>query len=493
MWAPKNEIMDDYSIISMKKTFLQCNNSMNGVKPMKVSIFWFRKDLRLFDNKAFSKCIAETDEILPIYIIEDDCSDPAILSQPRMQFLLACLEKLRDQLDQYKSKLYLFRGNAQKIIKKICNEVDVGSLYFNRNYEPNEIKRDREIWEYCQATEIECKSYKDLLLHERGEILKKDKKPYIVFSFYFKKWIDLKKEPMEDIKHFKTANLTGLDNDLLPATKDAFKLKPEQALGEFLKWKVKDYDINRDYPFMEGTSRLSTYLRTGLVSIRQVYHAAETLFENANDKNITGIETFIKQLAWRDFYYQILYYFPYVENGPFNKKFNSLKWENDKRLFKHWCDGATGFPIVDAGMRQLNHEGWMHNRLRMITASFLIKDLLINWRWGEIYFKQKLIDYDLPLNNGGWQWCASTGTDAQPYFRMFNPYTQSKKFDPDGTFIKRYVPELKNVKGKDIHQPDKMSQKAQQESNCILGDDYPLPIVDHSKQRKKALERYKNV
>ncbi len=469
------------------------NYSMDGVGPLKVNLFWFRKDLRLYDNKAFSNCVAEKEQILPIYIVEDNCLDSSTISQPRMKFLFACLERLEDQLNQYKSNLYLFMGNPQTIIKKICREVNVGALYFNRNYEPTEIKRDREIWNYCQANKIQCKSFKDLLLHERGEILKNDKKPYTVFSYYFKKWIDLKKEPVEIVKPFKTATFTALDYDSIPRTSDVYELKPEEELELFLKRKIKGYDMNRDYPFMEGTSRLSAYLRTGLLSIRQVYHAAEMLLEGVNDKSIKGIETFIKQLAWRDFYYQILYYFPYVENGAFIKKFNGLKWENDKGLYERWCDGTTGVPIVDAGMRQLNREGWMHNRLRMITASFLTKDLLIDWRWGETYFKQKLIDYDLPLNNGGWQWCASTGTDSQPYFRIFNPYTQSSKFDPDGKFIKKYVPELKNVKVNYIHEPYKMSQKAQEESNCILNKDYPLPIVIHSLQRNKALELYKTL
>lgn len=460
---------------------------------MKVNVVWFRRDLRIDDNRAFSKSIEEGSEILPIYIITDDMLNESIYSQPRTQFLLSALKRLKKELKEFHSKLYIFKGNPLLILQKIFDQIEVGILFFNRNYEPKEIERDREILKYCKTKGIQIKTFKDQVLHERGEILKKDKTPYSVFSFYFKKWYSKKKDHCEKLTDFKTFEFSGLEEHCLTPSKQFEKMNPEKDFHVFLKNQIFNYDVNRDYPNLDGTSRISAYLRTGLLSIRKVYHLTSKLLDTNDNKKTKSIETYIKQLAWRDFYYQILYHFPYVETGAFIEKFNQLKWKNNLQHFQRWCEGNTGFPIVDAGMRQLNREGWMHNRLRMITASFLTKDLLIDWRWGEQYFKERLLDYDLPLNNGGWQWCASTGTDAQPYFRIFNPHSQAKKFDPFGEFIKKYVPELRQVSERFIHQPFDMSEKQQSDFDCIIGRDYPYPIVDHSEQRKRALEMYKNL
>ena len=469
------------------------NYSMNEVNLLKVNIFWFRRDLRINDNKAFINCILEGRAVLPIYIIEYDILKPPIFTEPRTQFLLGALKGLNDEMRQFHSKLYVFRGEPLHLFHEISNHIDVEKLFFNRNYEPSEIERDRKIWDFCKTKGIKLKTFKDQVLHERGEILKKDKTPYSVFTFYYKKWKLLKKENCEETPPFKTIDFSVLKDYSLPNPTEFEKMNPKEEYELFLEDKIFNYEENRDFPYLEGTSRISAYLRTGALSIRQVYHSAEYLLETNEEKKLKSIETFIKQLCWRDFYYQILYHFPYVETGAFIEKFNQLKWENNANHFQRWCEGKTGFPIVDAGMRQLNQEGWMHNRLRMITASFLTKDLLIDWRWGERYFKERLIDYDLPLNNGGWQWCASTGTDAQPYFRIFNPATQSKKFDPKGVFIRKYIPELRQVNEKHIHQPTDMSENEQKDADCVIGQDYPYPIVDHTQQRKRTLEMYKHL
>ncbi|MBI5404478.1 MAG: deoxyribodipyrimidine photo-lyase [Ignavibacteriae bacterium] len=262
-------------------------------------------------------------------------------------------------------------------------------------------------------------------------------------------------------------------------------------LNYFFKSKIKNYAVDRDFPAIEGTSLLSAHLHFGTISIRECFRAYK---EAAKDtKGTDEIYKWREELIWREFYYSITYHFPHVINSAFKKDYDKVKWNYDKRMFKLWCEGKTGFPIVDAGMRQLNKEGWMHNRVRMIVAMFLTKDLLIDWRWGEKYFAEKLIDLDFSSNNGGWQWSASTGCDAQPYFRIFNPYLQSKKYDSDGIYIKRYVPELTNVKTKYIHNPSEMPAAEQSACGVIIGNDYPAPIVNHSEVSKIAIETFKNI
>jgi len=464
---------------------------MNEVRVLGVNLFWFRRDLRIDDNQALYHCVAKSDQVLPFFILDLDDLNGRSLQQPRMRFLMENLRHLKEQLEQHGSTLYVFKGSPISVFQKIVEQLTVKGVFFNRNYDPAEIERDRQIWQLCHSKGIEVQTFKDLVLHERGEILKKDKKPYTVFTYYFIQWQQLKKDAQKPVQAIKTVRFESIPSETLPSLSGLIRSDPKKELDLFLSDKINVYDVHRDYPFLDGTSRLSAYLRTGWLSVREVYHSAANLLEKADSKAINAIEQFIRQLAWRDFYYQIMYHFPFVENESFLQKFRTIEWENNDLLFTKWCEGLTGVPIVDAGMRQLNSQGWMHNRLRMITASFLTKDLLIDWRWGERYFKHRLIDYDMPLNNGGWQWCASTGTDAQPYFRIFNPFTQSKKFDPQGDFIKRYIPELNGCPKKYIHEPYLMPIDEQRASNCLIGQTYPAPIVDHSKQRIKALNMYK--
>jgi len=465
---------------------------MNGVSMLGVNLFWFRRDLRMDDNQGFYHCAVESDQVLPFYIIEpEDLAEP-LLQQPRMRFLMDNLRHLKQQFEVKGHSFYLFKGSPIDVFRKLISQVAVESLYFNRNYDPSEIERDRVVLDFCQSQGIQVKTFKDLVLHERGEILKKDKSPYTVFTYYYKQWQQQVKDNQKPVPVIKNVPSLSVSH-VLNVEQSGYLPDPDKELDLFLGHRINEYDIHRDYPFFNGTSRLSAYLKTGWLSIRKVYYSALKLIEKADSQATFSINQYIRQLAWRDFYYQILYHFPYVENESFLQKFRNIEWENDVSLFSRWCDGLTGVPIVDAGMRQLNTEGWMHNRLRMITASFLTKDLLIDWRWGERYFKQRLKDYDLPLNNGGWQWSASTGTDAQPYFRIFNPYKQSKKFDPQGEFIKLYVPELTGCPDKYIHEPYLMPMNEQRASNCLIGHSYPAPVVDHSKQRIKALNMYKKI
>jgi deoxyribodipyrimidine photo-lyase len=351
------------------------------------------------------------------------------------------------------------------------------ALFYNRDYEPMARKRDAEVEKMARSLGIEVHSYKDGVLHEPDEILKEDGKPYRVFTAYSHSWrsqpkaVVLPKVKFKRPPGFKnppglalpTINELGftLDVPLPPAGERAGR----ERLKQFAEGDLLHYAERRDLPALDATSRLSPHLRLGTVSPRTVLaSAAKAAEKEPAAQKQTNI--FINELIWRDFYRQILWHFPHAATSSFKEEYQDLKWENDERLFKAWCEGRTGFPIVDAGMRQLNSTGWMHNRVRMIVAMFLTKDLLINWQWGERYFMQKLIDADLASNNGGWQWSASTGTDAQPYFRIFNPTAQAEKFDPEGAYIRRFVPETDTLA-------------------------YPAPMVDHARQRVKALALFK--
>jgi len=456
---------------------------------MGINVFWFRKDLRLDDNVGFNYCIKEQKPVLPVFVVDNSTFSDMQAGKKKALFLIECLKSLERELKEKGSKLYLFNGHPVDIMYKISKEVTIDSIIFNRCYEPLEINTEREIWDEFTNLGIHVKSYKDLLLHERGDILKKDKTSYSVFSYYYKKWRKQEKESPKNTGDFETVQFHTDSYFTLPENQISMQIDVEKELAIFLDENLKNYQLDRDFPYKDATSKLSCYLNTGKLSIRRLYNEVLSKGSSTDTQISDSAEAFLRQLAWRDFYHQILYHFPHVETSAFHKRFNSINWENDNTLFDKWCAGKTGFPFVDAGMRQLNQEGWMHNRLRMIVASFLVKDLFIDWRWGEDYFSKKLIDHDLALNNGGWQWSASTGTDSQPWFRIFNPYSQSKRFDPEGIFIRKFVPELTNVNNQYIHQPDQMPLEYQKECNCLIGKDYPEPIVNHAKRREMAYRR----
>ncbi|WP_313373965.1 deoxyribodipyrimidine photo-lyase [Chishuiella sp.] len=423
----------------------------------KVSIFWFRRDLRLSDNTGLHHALHSNDEVLPLFIF-----DETILSKlenkkdRRVDYIHQALNKINSELKSYGTTLTTFCGNPLSIYKKLIEEYDVQAVFCNRDYEPNAIDRDKEIYYFLKEHNISLKGYKDQVIFDRNEILKKDGKPYTVYTPYSKKWKEaLKKE------HYTAYDL-NVDNFYKLPFSDIHSLEDlgfEKSDMEFDspildKSIIDEYDKYRDFPAIQKTTQLGIALRFGTISTRKCVEFA-----------LNHNEVWLSELIWREFFMQILYHFPKVVHQSFKIKYDEIKWRNNEQEFQKWCDGKTGYPIVDAGMRQLNQTGYMHNRVRMIVASFLCKHLLIDWRWGETYFAQLLNDYDLSANNGNWQWAAGSGCDAAPYFRVFNPEIQTTKFDKDLKYIKKWVPEYGTNK-------------------------YVKPIVEHRFARERALQVY---
>lgn len=428
---------------------------LSNVIDQTTTVFWFRRDLRLTDNAGLYHALRDNKNVIPIFIFDteilDKLEDKADL---RVQFIHDCLQHLKEQLEEIGTSLLVLHGNPIDIFQSINPK----AVYTNHDYEPYARKRDEKIASVLSKKNSVLKTYKDQVIFEKAEVTKDDGLPYTIFTPYSKKWkatlnaFYLKSYPVEkyhrSLKKVKTFPLPSLTSIGFKKTEIRF---PERSIKQSI---IEKYDKTRDYPAIPGTTRLSVHLRFGTVSIRK-------LVQVALKKN----ETWLNELIWREFYQMILWHFPNVENA-FKPQYDRIKWRNNEQEFEAWCDGQTGYPIVDAGMRELNTTGFMHNRVRMITASFLIKHLLVDWRWGEAYFAKKLLDFDLASNNGGWQWAASSGCDAAPYFRVFNPYLQTKKFDPDLKYIRKWVPEFET-------------------------NDYPKPIVDHELARKRVLKVYK--
>lgn len=423
----------------------------------KVSIFWFRRDLRLSDNVGLHHALHSNDDVLPLFIF-----DETILSKlenkkdRRVDYIHQALNQINSELKSYGTTLTTFYGNPLSIYKKLIEEYDVQTVFCNRDYEPNAIDRDKEIYYFLKEHNIALKGYKDQVIFDRNEILKKDGKPYTVYTPYSKKWKEaLKKE------HCSAYN-SNFDNFYKQPFSDIHSLEDlgfEKSDIEFSspildESIINDYDKNRDFPAIQKTTQLGIALRFGTISTRKCVEFA-----------LKHNEVWLSELIWREFFMQILYHFPKVIHHSFKIKYDEIKWKNNEQEFQKWCEGKTGYPIVDAGMRQLNETGYMHNRVRMIVASFLCKHLLIDWRWGETYFAQQLNDYDLSANNGNWQWAAGSGCDAAPYFRVFNPEIQTTKFDKDFEYIKKWVPEYGTNK-------------------------YVKPIVEHRFARERALQVY---
>lgn len=430
---------------------------INILMKKKVSIFWFRRDLRLSDNVGLHHALHSNDKVLPLFIF-----DETILSKlenkkdRRVDYIHQALNKINSELKSYGTTLTTFCGNPLSIYKKLIEEYDVQAVFCNRDYEPNAIDRDKEIYYFLKEHNISLKGYKDQVIFDRNEILKKDGKPYTVYTPYSKKWKEaLKKE------HYTAYDL-NVDNFYKLPFSDIHSLEDlgfEKSDMEFDspildKSIIDEYDKYRDFPAIQKTTQFGIALRFGTISIRKCVEFA-----------LNHNEVWLSELIWREFFMQILYHFPKVVHQSFKIKYDEIKWRNNEQEFQKWCDGKTGYPIVDAGMRQLNQTGYMHNRVRMIVASFLCKHLLIDWRWGETYFAQLLNDYDLSANNGNWQWAAGSGCDAAPYFRVFNPEIQTTKFDKDLKYIKKWVPEYGTNK-------------------------YVKPIVEHRFARERALQVY---
>jgi deoxyribodipyrimidine photo-lyase len=424
-----------------------------------VSIFWFRRDLRLHDNAGLYQALNSGMPVQPVFIFDTNIlAELKDKKDGRVDFIHHSLHEMQQDLVTVGSTLDIRYGSPSAVFEQLCADYDVKSVYSNNDYEPYARQRDNSISQWLNTKGISFHCFRDHVIFEKNEVLKDDGKPYTVFTPYSRKWKAALTE--YSYQNFPTGKL--FKNFLKQKAKVFPSLKQigfESSGLKFppKKWKedlIRKYKEQRDIPGIDGTSRLGLHLRFGTISIRELAREAGALNE-----------TFLNELIWREFYQMILWHFPQVVSEAFKPVYDQIKWRNNEKEFEAWCNGNTGYPIIDAGMRELNHTGYMHNRVRMIVASFLTKHLLIDWRWGEAYFAKKLLDFDLASNNGGWQWAAGSGCDAAPYFRVFNPYLQTQKFDPDLKYVSKWVPEWQELT-------------------------YPRPIVEHEMARKRCLEVY---
>ena len=465
-----------------------------------IALCWFRRDLRIDDHAALYHALKAHQKVYCAFVFDIEILEALPKKDDRrVEFIWHSVKELDDQLRKHGGAFIVRHGRARDEIPRLAVQLQVQAVYANHDYEPLAITRDQAVAATLAENRIEFFSFKDQVIFEKDEVLTQAGRPFTVFTPYKNAWLKkldhffLKAYPTEkylsrlakikdetqiptlESMGFRTTNLLTLG--IKPGISGA-----RETLQDFLP-RMAEYKQRRDFPGIKGVSYLSVHNRFGTISIRELARIATA-------EHSEGAATWLSELIWRDFYFNILYHFAYAAERSFKPEYADLKFENDKHKFQAWCDGKTGYPIVDAAMRQINETGFMHNRLRMIVASFLMKDLLIDWRWGEKYFADNLNDFDLAANNGGWQWAASTGCDAQPYFRIFNPITQSEKFDPDGKFIRRYVPELKGLSSAAIHAPWLASSVDLAAAGIVLGKQYPKPIVEHAEARVKALAMY---
>jgi len=447
------------------------------------SLFTFRRDLRLDDNTGLIRALEQSETVLPCFIFDPrQVVDNPYRSDNAILFMKESLDDLENQLCLKGGRLYCFSGQPEDVVSSIIRDESIDAVFLNRDYTPFSIDRDRVIKNICEDRAVKFISCDDLLINDPDDVQKKDGTPYTVFTPFFRKSSERPVHmPRENsLQNYYTANVpgeTGFDykRALTPSERPAVHGGREQCLrildrlGEF-----RGYVDDRDYP-ARRTTRLSAHLKFGTCSIREAYHAVR--------ESLGQTHELLRQLYWRDFFTYIGYHYPHVFRGPFQRKYASMEWDRDEKRFGTWCRGETGFPVVDAGMRELNETGYMHNRVRMIVSSFLTKDLHLDWRMGEEYFATKLIDYDPCVNNGNWQWAASTGCDAAPYFRVFNPWLQQMKFDPDCTYIRQWVSELARADVALINSPER-------DKNAIMG--YPAPMVDHAKERVRSISRFRD-
>jgi deoxyribodipyrimidine photo-lyase len=424
-----------------------------------VVVFWFRRDLRLRDNAGLYHALKEEIPVLPIFIFDKNILDELTDKQDRrVEFIHLALQEMQQQLLKIGSTLDVRYGTPEEVFTKLFAEYEVKKVFTNHDYEPYAKERDTAIEKLINNYDAVFNTYKDQVIFEKDEVVKDDGKPYIVFTPYSRKWKsivnDFYLQSYPTQKHFANF-LKQEERKIISLEKMGFQSAGVVFPGK--EWQgqvIRNYKEQRDIPSVRGTTRLSVHLRFGTISIRELASEAGALNES-----------FLNELIWRDFYHMILWHFPHIVGKAFKPDYDRIKWRNNAKEFDAWCNGQTGYPIVDAGMRELNTTGFMHNRVRMIVASFLTKHLLIDWRWGEAYFAKKLLDFDLAANNGGWQWAAGSGCDAAPYFRVFNPYLQTQKFDPEVKYIRQWVPEFEEFT-------------------------YPQPIVQHEVARKRCLEVY---
>jgi deoxyribodipyrimidine photo-lyase len=428
----------------------------------KINIFWFRRDLRLHDNHALYEALSSGYPVLPIFIFDTEILGKLnTKNDARVSFIYAEIQKMKSDLEKSGNSSKVLHDKPLDSFKTLTEQFEIQAVFANKDYEPYAKERDKKVGEFLRAKNIEFNLFKDQVIFEENEVLKDDGTPYTVFTPYSKKWKQVLSEseipafPSEKKQEnfFKTSPFAFPELKDLGFEKSSVEIPPLDISEEI----IRNYTKTRDLPAINGTTRLGVHLRFGTVSIREL-----------TKKAMEWSETFLNELIWRNFFSTILWHFPQVVNKSFKPKYDLIQWRNNEKEFERWCNGETGYPMVDAGMRELNETGFMHNRVRMVTASFLTKHLLIDWRWGEAYFAEKLLDYELASNNGNWQWAAGTGCDAAPYFRIFNPESQQKKFDSKGEYIRKWIPEIGTVK-------------------------YPQPMMEQKFARERALKTYKEV
>jgi deoxyribodipyrimidine photo-lyase len=467
-------------------------------------LFWHRRDLRIRDNVGLAAARDRTPKVVGIFCLDPNILDGDDIAPARVTYMIGSLAELQKSYESAGSELLILKGNPQEAIPQLAAALKVVAVYWNRDVEPYARQRDTDVASALKEKGIErCTKFWDQLLHDPDSLKTGAGEPYKVYTPFWRNWI--KKAKIAPVATFDKA--TGLSAQEKKAAKGVIALPTAKSLGyewenklllapgeaaaiaqleEFCdsRQAINAYDEQRDFPANPGTSTLSAALKFGTIGIRTVWQAADEAYSRArSDETRDNIRTWQQELAWREFYQGVMYFFPALAEGPYRDPFKDFPWDNDKDLFKAWCEGKTGYPIVDAAMRQLNSIGWMHNRCRMIVASFLTKDLIIDWRWGEKYFMQKLCDGDLSANNGGWQWSASSGMDPKP-LRIFNPASQAKKYDPDAEYIRQWLPEIRHLDTGLLVSGDIPEQE-------LEGTGYPAQVVNHKTQQAEFKERYK--
>ncbi len=458
-------------------------------------LFWHRRDLRAADNRGLAAA-AEDGPVAPVFVFDDAVLEHA--GPPRVRFMLDALAALREWYRDHGSDLLAVRGDPREELPALAAELDAEAVHWNEDYSGLARERDAAVRRSLADAGIDRHDHQDLVHHEPGSITTNAGDPYSVFTYFWKKWRDREKAAPIDPPVDALADVSG---EPLPTIQELGFDDPEadvqsagtaaarERLDDFLEEAVYEYEQRRDYPADEPTSRLSTDLKWGTIGVREVYERTAEAAAQVDGEAADSVEEFQSQLAWREFYTQVLWAHPHVVAENYKEYENEIEWRTGpeaERDLQAWKNGETGYPIVDAGMRQLREEAYMHNRVRMIVASFLTKDLLIDWREGYAWFREKLADHDTANDNGGWQWAASTGTDAQPYFRIFNPMTQGERYDPDAEYIAEYVPELEGVSPDNVHSWHELSVGRRRQ----LAPEYPDPVVDHSEMREAALEMF---
>jgi deoxyribodipyrimidine photo-lyase len=477
------------------------------------ALVWFRRDLRVADNAALYHALRAARRVYCVFVFDTPILDPLRIERPaadrRVEFIHRSVTELAERTRAAGGGLITLHGAAVDEVARLAATLGADAVFTNRDYEPDALTRDTQVADQLRRDGRALHTFKDQVIFEHDEIRTAANAPFSVFTPYKNAW--LKKLTAFYVQAYPVERYAGSlarppAQTTLPSL-ESLGFKPtnledlklgcgeqggRQLFEEFFS-RIDAYANARDFPAVKGPSYLSAHLRFGTVSIRALARHAWERSQQLPADQPNGAAVWLSELIWRDFYQMILREHPRVVTSAFRPEYDRIVWEDNTDLFEAWCAGRTGYPLVDAAMAQINQTGYMHNRLRMVTASFLTKDLGIDWRWGERYFARHLNDYDLAANNGGWQWAASTGCDAQPYFRIFNPVTQSERFDPEGKFIRRYLPQLEGFTAAEIHAPWRATEERQREAGCLIGSDYPAPIVDHVAAREKTLARYGKV